>query len=383
MFAYLFYIYSILMSIKLGFFFEGASRYIPLRASIFLFIISLFLILFHKGWRFSKHFLIFSTIYFAISILFLIIWTIQDSGNDSITSKFILGFLFPYLIIFNLYVAYRLLNKNQLINSVKLYILSGTILILIDTIIRLLFPDYAFKGDLSEFNAELARDSFYIFKYGSIMYLDSNYVALQLLVNFVLIFLFFNKKTRKILLCITALLILFTFSRSAYIGLLFIFFIEFYQRKRSSYKLIIITLILITTLFSISLLFNYQIQSNDISFNSKLEILDSLKNIDSHPLLTTLFGIGFEIGGYLYSFRDGAYAHAFIPLVLGEVGILGLILYLLILLYLIKTSPTHFSAIILVMFICGMSLIDPWDSIYIYSLCFIFLFYKKSDKCIN
>ncbi|MCX9073018.1 hypothetical protein, partial [Citrobacter portucalensis] len=106
----------------------------------------------------------------------------------------------------------------------------------------------------------------------------------------------------------------------------------------------------------------------DESFVSKVIIFSSLEKIASIDLINLLFGSGFDIGGYVFSYKDGGYAHAFIPLVLGELGVVGLIAMCSVLL-LIMVKLRRVSLYILAPYmICGFSLIYPYDSMYILAL---------------
>lgn len=355
------------MPLKLGFFFDGASRYIPLRFSLAMFVLSFVWVLISNKRIISGKFIIGGSLYFFVSTCFIYFWVLNADGNVDLV-KCIIGFIFPVIIIFNIYVAYKLLNEHQVSNAIKIYVISSLIIVTIDTIIRFLFPDYAFKGELDEFNAELARDSFYIFKYGSIMYLDSNYVALHILVIMLLSESFRSGMFRKFVFLYSIALLILTFSRSAYIGAFLFYFSSYVYYKKLPIKIAILLFFGVAILY-FTYYFSYNsFSTNDVSLSSKFEIFKSLALINTYELLVVLFGVGFEVGGYLYSFRDGAYAHALLTLLLGEVGVIGFIIYGLILGVLITKNSREINGIILTMLICGLSLVYPWDSIYIYSV---------------
>ncbi|OCH05716.1 hypothetical protein [Aliivibrio fischeri] len=376
MYHFFFYIYSALMPIKLGFFFGGASRYIPLRVTILFFLFSLVWSFVNNKNILSYKLIVSSIIYFSLSLTFILVWSFHVDDFNGLLSKYILGFIFPYLIFINIYIATKFLNVCEIDRTIKIYIISGLFLITIDTMIRLIHPEFAFKGDPDEFSAELLRDSFYIFKYGSIMYLDSNYVALHLLVILSLIYNVFFGRLKFFLIIITVSLILLSFSRSAYLGVLLFFLVLFFKNQKMLGKWF---LVILFSLFSLFLVFYFSynnFNSSDVSLNSKFEIFDSLSKVDIYNIYIVLFGIGFEVGGYLYSFREGAYAHALVTLLLGEVGIFGLIMYIGFILYALNKYFNELVTIVPVMLLCGMSLIYPWDSIYIYSISI--LIYKKN-----
>ena len=93
-----------------------------------------------------------------------------------------------------------------------------------------------------------------------------------------------------------------------------------------------------------------------------------------------MFGQGFDVGGYLYSWKEGGYAHAMIPLIVGEVGIVGMFFYISIIIYSYVKVGFDSLYITLPMIIAGMSLIYPYDAMYIYSMLLLFYVKEKSRK---
>ncbi|UUM30468.1 hypothetical protein [Vibrio japonicus] len=173
---------------------------------------------------------------------------------------------------------------------------------------------------------------------------------------------------RKFVFLYSIALLILTFSRSAYIGAFLFYFSSYVYYKKLPIKIAILLFFGVAILY-FTYYFSYNsFSTNDVSLSSKFEIFKSLALINTYELLVVLFGVGFEVGGYLYSFRDGAYAHALLTLLLGEVGVIGFIIYGLILGVLITKNSREINGIILTMLICGLSLVYPWDSIYIYSV---------------
>src|SRR5690606_17583947 len=65
----------------------------------------------------------------------------------------------------------------------------------------------------------------------------------------------------------------------------------------------------------------------DGSFLTKLQILDGLSGFFQQDLDVALFGLGYEVGGYLYSYMSGGYAHIHLAILLGELGLIGTMVY--------------------------------------------------------
>src|SRR5690606_3785470 len=99
----------------------------------------------------------------------------------------------------------------------------------------------------------------------------------------------------------------------------------------------------------------------DSSFNTKINIFYSLNTIAEHGLINILFGYGVEAGGFIYSYKEGAYAHALIPLLIGQFGLIGLIAYFSFLIYLSFKVGFYGWLLSFAIFVSGLSLSDPWQ----------------------
>jgi hypothetical protein len=161
-------------------------------------------------------------------------------------------------------------------------------------------------------------------------------------------------------LILNMLLMILTFSRAGIAtAVMLAYFFSLHHIYMKS-KLIFILYIFIS--FSVILFFTssfLELFLEDGSFLSKIEIFKSLKSIWNNDLLNIFFGFGVVEGAYSYSYQEGAYAHALLPLILGQFGLIGLIIYVFILIRLAVVSGFYGLLLLISIFICGLSLADP------------------------
>ncbi|SFO06989.1 hypothetical protein [Xenorhabdus japonica] len=381
-FKTIYYAYASIMAIKLSFYFDGASRYISLRATIALSIFCFLFFIINKIKIQSRN-LILAIIYISISFLFILVWSVSEEMIVTEQCKQLLEFIFPLLIIINVWTLTRNLSVEETIKGLFYFVYVSLVLISVDTLIRLLMPSYAFKGNEGEFAIELARDTYYIYKYGSIMYLDSNYVAMQILLVIGLLIINTHRYKKKLIL-FSILLLFLTFSRAAYIGLVAIFLLYVTRKVNKKSKTLVMglyfTLILIPLIYFAVFHSEFNGLLVDQSLASKVTIFSSLKKITDIELVNLFFGSGFDIGGYIFSYKEGGYAHAFIPLVLGEIGLVGLISICIILFAVYVELKKDSPYILLPYVLCGFSLIYPYDSMYILIFFSMLIANKKCQK---
>jgi hypothetical protein len=100
---------------------------------------------------------------------------------------------------------------------------------------------------------------------------------------------------------------------------------------------------------------------------TKIEIYESLINkFPKEGLISQLFGNGINRGNYIYGWGKDGYSHAVVPMIVGQFGFFGLILYLshFILGYLLFDGTIHLALI--VFFVAGLSYLHPFlESIFI------------------
>ncbi|MHA8078933.1 hypothetical protein [Aquirufa antheringensis] len=220
-------------------------------------------------------------------------------------------------------------------------------LLTLDSIFRITHPGHPNKEVINLlFYSE--KEWFYLYKFNSLMFADSNTTALILLIMFFSVSSIskINKTYNYFYFKIFIItLILLTFSRSAYIALLIGYFsVNFkYIYSKKLFKNILFLLLF----FSFYYVSNFIL--NDKSFNSKIYIVNLLiqkfKGLDIHDFI---FGIGAGKAEYFLKISP----HIFTITYLLETGILGLLLIL----YFFKVySSSYSNTIILPVLIVGIS----------------------------
>jgi hypothetical protein len=131
------------------------------------------------------------------------------------------------------------------------------------------------------------------------------------------------------------------------------------------------TIVLITVLFVLFLLVK------DIgSFSTKIDVMKSFKLFFNIPLSNQLFGFGFINGATVYSYKPGEPAHLHVAFFLGQVGIIGLLLFIGMY-YLIYIDSKRQSFFLMLNFlITGFSVINN-DPSFFYSCAVITVLSRK------
>jgi hypothetical protein len=186
---------------------------------------------------------------------------------------------------------------------------------------------------------------FYQYKFNSIMFTDSNFVALSLLSFYCIIDEFLSSGKFKITVkTIIFVLLILTFSRAAYISFGLYFFLK---NARLKYKIILLALLASATVFLIPLILS------DGSYLSKLKIIDLyISYVSATDTLGFLIGAGI---GRSYDVL-GIGSHNLFVLLNIEYGFIGFLWFVICVVYNMykssfKTLP-YWGAVIL----CGFSL---------------------------
>ena len=198
--------------------------------------------------------------------------------------------------------------------------------------------------------------SFYNFK-GNSFYSDTNFLAL-VIQNFALVCFFLYKKFNDkkyfrnyIQLMFFALL---TLSRSVVLTQIMLLLFDFYYSKFEKGQFA--RFFLLTIIFAVSLILVFLLLQKDASFRSKIVIFDGLKKINSFNFENQLFGFGFGNGEFIYSYRKGDYGHLHIALLLGQEGIIGVIMFITFLLFSLVSSKGATLRLVFAFLISGFSL---------------------------
>lgn len=259
--------------------------------------------------------------------------------------------LLSFFAAYNLFVR---LDDEYLGSIVHFILITVIVFLSIELLIRLQLAG----GNVFQ----LLDRNFYLLKINSPFFIDSNAVGIYATLMLSLCFIFSRYLTRKkfLLYCIViSFFIVTSLSRSAYVATIFLILYYIYNLSHISLKYFMVCIFIFSLLILVPSAID--IIGSDGSGSTKLiiysTILDKMENI---PVLDILFGIGIEHGNYLYSYRDGMYSHAFIPMLLGEVGILGTVCYLIFILYLWISDKNSIMLTFLPVFILGLSYITPF-----------------------
>lgn len=198
--------------------------------------------------------------------------------------------------------------------------------------------------------------SFYNFK-GNSFYSDTNFLAL-VIQNFALVCFFLYKKFNDkkyfrnyVQLMFFALL---TLSRSVVLTQIMLLLFDFYYSKFKKGQFA--RFFLLTMIFSVSLILVFFLLQKDASFRSKIVIFDGLKKINDFNFENQLFGFGFGKGEFIYSYRKGDYGHLHIALLLGQEGIIGVLVFITFLLFSLVSSKGATLRLVVAFLISGFSL---------------------------
>lgn len=217
---------------------------------------------------------------------------------------------------------------------------------------------------LDNFNYASFLQNFYRFKLYSPFFYDSNAAGIYSFLSLCLALfgisrgvISVNKYT--LMICFVLFVcILLSFSRAAlFVAILTIFL---YLAERKSLLMVFVSL---STLILLFINFNeiLDLISSDGSGNSKIGIyISSLQKISYVDTQTIFFGRGMNEGAYIYSYQDGNYAHALIPMLLGQVGILGLVLYFSFFIFYASRVSRGYLIIFLPIFFIGLSYLHPF-----------------------
>ena len=331
-----------------------------------------------------------SPIYFwtVIGVILYFMYKLYSSTNKNKLIYFFITFFILYLLMFQpllkaelsnfmhviisysfLLITYDLFKNmelNALIKIANNFINLTIIIVLIETLIRV-------RGlNLSEIFWVLVSEEFYRFKYDSIMFGDSNSVAF-LLITLILFLVYLRKLIDikfRFRLFLLVVLLFFTYSRAAYLGLILLLVISLFRSflfKISKQLLRLFDVFIIIILFFFDLvpfvfsdiINKYFPLAEDGSFQTKILIPEKVINyLSNSDLISKLFGIG--LGNTVEYITVGNFnraAHNFVITYLFETGVLGLCFVLAILYFLNKITKSKFILFFYLILITGFSFV--------------------------
>lgn len=264
--------------------------------------------------------------------LCLIAYLLVSQFGNYLTGEFINIFisLVAYIYIRS---TINYLDTNRILSYFNLMLFLNISILVIDTIIRFSNPGAPTSEALNIITAN--KDLwFYNYKFGSILFADSNTVGLVAMILFfatITINYQLNTKVFKKQQCLLLLLIALSFSRSSIIATAFgLFYYYFVKSKLSVGKILVGISVLIAIAISVEM---YLLPSNDGSFSSKVNIFNHVLDYYNRADLSELFtGIGLSKS----LDRFNIHTHSLYLTYFVETGILGFLLFMLFVIVYIK-----------------------------------------------
>lgn len=351
--------------LKIWILFSGLylTKIMPISPVYVVFLIGLICFVFYYAVNNNKNIHIFSVIIFFSSLMCLFQFSLT---TPALTLNFILTFLSP-ILVFGLFR-----NTVFSIRFFNIYVLFYFLVFLVDGIWRLYHPNLEF--DQAKLDA--MGIGFHIYKFNSLMYIDSNFVGLQAVFVFS-IFLwansFYNQRLNKFILLLAFTSILLTISRAAYIGVLIAIIIYYVQdSKKRIYFTSFLSVITLAFVGNIAIF-----MKQDASFESKFMIIDRMFTyLETADILSLIFGVG--VGNAKNVLDVGAH-NLFVSLIV-ETGVLGMILFLTYLLYFFLKISYGRTLLILPFMVVSMSLSTLAIPYFFSFLALAMLVVKKSKK---
>lgn len=314
--------------------------------------------------------------YFIISAIFHYKTDIPTVIHTSLV------FVFYFLTVFYI----KFLNKLQVLNITK-WLCSLTFLYTaFEAFWRLTHPALSRNGVVS---TDSAHDTFYIFKISSIMFQDSNFVALILIVMTFLSFYIYQYVDKKLfykfMTIAFAILTILTLSRAA-IAAMFFVFLAYYSLNflKKHLNILIIKKLLTLKLFIfipiaiiavVMFIYGVYLFLSDESFVTKFQIFfDTWKYIKTVSIWNLLTGIGSNIDLIKSYFGRGT--HCLIPTYVVWNGLIGLFLVFYFWYQTIKETKYKTALIIVPIFLTGFALGAVTTHILYVSLAIITYFEK-------
>lgn len=231
-------------------------------------------------------------------------------------------------------------------------------------VVSILLFEFLFRAsNASSINQILVN--FYLFKTNSPFFNDTNATALYAICYFMPIYYYNyhykNESNKFITIClyIMLLMVFFTLSRAAIISLSLFITLSLLNRGHKNIRVLLFFIGSFSSLLIIPLILDAI--SSDGSGQTKIEIFSALPNIiTTYSSLDILFGFGFDYGSYAYSYEVGKYSHLLITMLLGQVGLIGALIYFIYFILLRISSSKDLSLVIIPLFIVGLSYLSPF-----------------------
>ncbi|WP_199438216.1 hypothetical protein [Vibrio owensii] len=343
-----------------SFVFFGNSTVIPTLSALLISIFSL--ILFDLKINLKSIFLI------SISIIYVLFVSLVNEASIVGVVK-VLSCLTILIITRAIASKLFLMNPERCLKLLNILSFGFIFYLLIEALIRINYGDIL-STNVKVYNVDnldgiIYQGGFYKYKLGSPFFQDSNFAGLFSLATLILVMELsrYTKTFIKLKYALLTLIIVITLSRALYVSvlvmLLYVKFLDDIAFRKLIIYLIISLFISYISIFAILTIFQH-----DHSFMTKFKVWGDLYNKSFEiDVFSLLFGHGFDIGKYIFSYNQGSSSHSMIPQLIGEIGLIGTIAYIILLyIYLRRANygALYFSIILLI----GFSLFDPWEPMY-------------------
>ena len=285
-----------------------------------------------------------------------------------------IGIVFSLVYFIMVTCALHNVEKQHVFNISRVFVNFSIILLSVEAAWRIANPQLPHMTDFEFYMAHMDQSffemSFYVYKFGSFMFRDSNSVGLVVISLFFFSYYLmrFHKQKYSIQLILLFILCLLTLSRAAIVALIFSYLLFSILSKANRY--IKPFFIIITAISAIVILF---VILEDATLLSKFYIFNqSVQFLKTANILEILFGVGIEKSRNAL----GIPAHNFIITYLIETGILGLFfisVFLALILYQSKYNAIYVMFPFLLTSMSATNLSTP----YLYTIFAIIIFLER------
>ncbi|CAH6799242.1 membrane hypothetical protein [Vibrio chagasii] len=343
-----------------SFIFFGNSTVIPTLLGLMISISSLIFLDLKIKLK-SMLFILFSIIY----VLFLSI--INEASIVGVTkvSSCLTILIVSHAISSKMY----LMNPERCIKLLNNLSFALIFYLLVEVSIRFGYGDIL-STNVKVYNVEdldgiIHQGGFYKYKLGSPFFQDSNFVGLFSLATLILVIEIsqYTRKFIKLKYILLSLVLILTLSRALYVSVL-IMLLYMKILNNVDFRRLVIYLVLSFFICSVFVFSILTVFENDHSFITKFNVWSDLynKSFEINSFIF-LFGHGFDFGKYIFSYNQGSSSHSMVPQLVGEIGLIGTIVYITSL-YLFLRDANYGTLYFFIILLVGFSLFDPWEPMY-------------------
>lgn len=288
-----------------------------------------------------------------------------------------LGFYLNFLFLGLAWRFLPLLRLRELDNAVVRFINFSILLGVFEATVRYFYPFQIYDESFLQFHYQ-NNTEFYLYKFNSIMYQDTNFVAMWLLVVAILAFEVLGYRRAGIKIIILCGLVGLTICRSAIFALAIYIFINLIYRyvPFRSLRVIFFSVFALVGFFLLA-----DLVKEDGSFQSKITIyaLVVANYLSGVNLQTFLIGLGMSNSLLML---DGISAHNFFVELLIDAGLVGAAYAFFSMFYLASLSGRVGYSIVWTFLVAGMSF-APVTIPYLYVALSMAAFLKVPPKILN